>query len=204
MDMPKIALLLLSFCSLLIFTESYSQNNPWEVAKNKDGIIVYTRETDASSIREFKAVTSIKASLKEVITILNKVEDYPNWMANCQHSKIVKKISDNERIDYMQSAVPWPLDNRDVVTRYKSEVDYEKGYYLATTTSEPTLVEPVEGFVRLNKGLGSWKLEREGEVINVTYKYNGDPEISIPKWIINMFIVDSPFETLTNLREKLE
>lgn len=196
-----------SLLILLIFPFSsscFAQENPWEVAKNKDGIIVYTRETDASSIREFKAVTSIKASLKDVITILNKVEDYPNWMANCQHSKIVKKISDNERIDYMQSVVPWPLDNRDVVTRYKSEVDYEKGFYLATTTSEPTLLEPVEGFVRLKKGLGSWKLEREGEVINVTYKYNGNPEISIPKWIINMFIVDSPFETLTNLREKLE
>jgi len=202
--MYKTILVLLCFFLSTFNQQSIAQNYTWEIAKNKDGITVYTRDTDSSSIKEFKAVTQIKADLKKAIEILNNVDDYPNWMANCQHSEIIKKLSDNERIDYMQSTVPWPLENRDVVTRYKSEVNFEKGYYYATTTTQPQLKEPVEGFVRLNKGLGSWKLEQEGEMIKITYKYNGDPEISIPNWIINMFIVDSPFETLSNLRKKLE
>lgn len=202
--MTKITFVLLSCLIFPFSTSCFAQNYPWEIAKNKNGIIVYTRDTDSSSIKEFKAVTTIKSELKDIITILNDVKEYPNWMANCEYSEVLKNINDSERIDYMQSSVPWPLENRDVVTKYKYEVDLEKGYYYATTTTQPTLKEKVDGFVRLNKGLGSWKLEQEGEMIKVTYKYNGDPEISIPNWIINMFIVDSPFETLSNLRKKLE
>jgi hypothetical protein len=202
--MSKHTLVIIS-CLLISFTSTINaQDSDWETAKNKNGIIVYTRMTDASPIKQCKAVTKIKANFGKIVAMLNDVDNYPNWMANCHYSKIVKEITPFERVDYMQASVPWPFDDRDIVTVYKYEVDYKKGYYYATTVTTPTLMKKVKGFVRLNNGKGSWKLERVNEEVTITYEYSGDPEIAVPNWLINMFIVDSPFETLSNLKKKLE
>ncbi len=192
--------LTLIFFSLKI----YSQTTKWEIEKNKNGVIVYTRKTDASPIKEFRAVTTIDAGFKDLVKILDDTENYPNWMANCDFSKTLKKVNDNERIDYVKIKVPWPLGDRDMISKYKYTIDYEKGVYLAVITTKPDYIDEVKGFVRFRKGKGFWKLEEIGDKVKVTYQFCGDPEMSVPAWIINIFIVDGPYDTLINLKKQLK
>ena len=123
-------ILYISTLTLIFFSlQVYSQNSEWGIEKNKNGIRVYTRKTDASPIKEFKAITMIDASFKTLVKILDDSDNYSNWIANCDFSKTLKKVSDGERIDYAKIKVPWPLSDRDMISKYKYSIDYEKGVF---------------------------------------------------------------------------
>ena len=48
----------------------------WKLAKDKQDIQIYTRQTVNSKLKEFKANTSIKTSVDKVIATLHDVDNY--------------------------------------------------------------------------------------------------------------------------------
>ncbi|MFC2176558.1 hypothetical protein ACFLR1_06285, partial [Bacteroidota bacterium] len=80
-----------------------------------------------------------------------------------------------------------------------------------TVTVAATMVNgkyPVqEDFVRLTKGGGSWKFKRiDANHTALEYYYLGDPGGTVPGWLANTAVTDSPFQMLLNLHKlvKLE
>ena len=67
--------------------------------------------------------------------------------------------------------------------------------------SAPNNLAEKKDVVRIRNAEGKWIFEdlKNGH-IRVTYQFYGDPEGNIPSWIINLFIVDGPYDTLINLR----
>lgn len=195
--------LLLLVVSLSICININAQTSDWKLAKNENGIQVYTRKTDASPIKEFKATVIINTDLNTLIETLNNVENYPKWMADCKYAKTLKQVNGNVRYDYIEVNVPWPLENRDIIFSYKSKLDSNK--YVAELTSQSDYIDKKEGITRIIKATGKWALSKKSKnEIAVTYQFLGDPEGSIPTWIINLFIVDGPYKTLGNLKEYLK
>jgi len=179
--------------------EINSQNPTWELRKNEDGIKVYTRErTDAKSI-EFKAESNINASLITVVNILKDVENYHKWMTDLKFAKKIKVVSDNKWYAYYLAEVPWPLEDRDVI--YELILFKENESTVLSLNSKPDLIPESENYVRINKAEGKWVFTpKDKNTTHVLYQFYADPEISVPLWIMNMFIVEGPFKTLQNLR----
>ncbi|MDZ7607600.1 MAG: hypothetical protein U5K79_18875 [Cyclobacteriaceae bacterium] len=51
---------------------------------------------------------------------------------------------------------------------------------------------------------GSWIVRQENEnEISIRFQYHADPGGDIPGWLVNAFIVKSPYQTLVNLRDLL-
>jgi hypothetical protein len=183
------------------FAESSEDSLDWELRKDKNGIQVYTREHDGERILEYKAITIIHADLNCLIDLINGVDEYPSWTANCESAEIYEVINDSTRIEYMTTAVPWPLADRDVVMKF-TIVKHTKDYFEAILTSEPDAVPEQDKYVRIVISEGIWIFKQiDDERVEIYHQFYSDPGEGIPMWIVNMFIVSGPYKTLLNLKK---
>ncbi len=183
-------------------TSAFTDSSGWKLSKEKDGIKVFTKSNDSSGIKEFKAVTSIKADISQLVKIINDVENYPGWLANCRSSNTYKIINETTRIDYLKTAVPWPLNDRDAVFEFKITIDTDE-YFEATMNSVPGIIPEKKDIVRIRKAKGKWIFKKsDKKMVDITYQFYGDPEGNIPTAIINLFIVNGPYKTLLNIKNQ--
>lgn len=179
---------------------SAQSNNPWKQRLDKDGITVHTRISESNDMIEFRAIAVINAPISQLITIMNDVQNYPKWIADIKQAKTLLTKSDSTRYDYFEIEVPWPFSNRDiselVLHRY-----IDSTQYLLLSTNKPDFISKNEGVVRINKAKGLWLLQTIGtKRTKVIYELSSDPGGYIPLWVINLLIVDGPFQTLSNLK----
>ncbi len=214
---PKSILLFKRISIILIFflltgMNPVSENNKneaeqddWKLAKSKNGIKVYLRKLPGKSIKQFKAITNINCKIEDIEKILDKVKDYPKWQTNTTTAEQIKRVSDTESYDYFTIELSWPLDDRDIVTFKTKTFSKDRKTLIYRNKSVPNYIPEKKDYIRLKDASGFWQIKQTGEnKINLIYQYYGEPGGNIPGWLVNMFIVDGPLETLINLKEILE
>ncbi len=187
-----------------VFYCSLSFCSDWTLEKNEDGIKVYTRKSAGTDILEFKAISTINASRLAIAKVIARVTDYPNWFPDCSDAKLVEKINSTQRKYYYRLDLPWPASDRDAVMLLSVDVDNDKGITVLNFTKS-TGKPNVSGVVRMPAADGFWKLTSISETkTELHYQFLADPGGSLPTWIINMFIVDGPYDAIIALKGKVE
>lgn len=176
----------------------------WEPRKDEDGIRVYTRSVDGWDIEEFKVITVLNVKRYVVYETLVDILSYTEWYPDIIESEILKKVSETEFYCYSKVDVPWPSTDRDGECLMKvAHNSADKTTIINMTTCEKYKPRQ-DGYVRMTKGKGFWKLTSKDDKTVVHYQYLSDPGGSLPAWIINMFIVDNPFNTMKALKERVK
>jgi len=183
--------------------DNTSIDSEWELEKNKNGIKVYTRQIEGAKIKEFKAVTTVTSNMEALGSIIDEVSEYTEWQANISSARILEQVNQNEQYLYFTTDVPWPIKDRDVVVYSKKTIN--NGTLTYTLKGIPDHFKEDEDFLRIRDAKGKWQFVPKGNgKFEVLYQFYGDPAGSIPNWIINMFIVDGPYETLMGLKSRVE
>ena len=188
---------------LILFTSqqvSYAQ--AWELKKDSDSIEVFTRSVSKSPVKEYKAVAAVAAGAEDILAMLRNVPAYPEWIEDVVYTKTISS-SENQMSFYYQMDLPWPAKNRDLcLDMHITRVDEKIAVNL---TSNPDLVPVDEDFIRIIVIEGQWVITAIDEHNSlVEQQFLADPEGSLPKWIVNMFVVDSPYQTMKNMRTYLD
>ena len=179
------------------------QQKPWELAVDKEGIKVYTRITDSTSIKEYKVTTVIKSPLDTVLKKILDIKNLKKWSYHIAESALVKKINDSTWIFYIHNDIEWPVKDRDHVS--KVQLKKKKEEYNVILTPYNNFVKEKEDVVRLTKFKGMWVLKKlSANQTQVTQQLYGDPESNIPPFFINMMIAKAPFHTFKNMKSQLE
>lgn len=194
---------LLLFLIVLVCTYS-SAREEWKLERNKNGIKVYTRSVSGSDIREFKALTTFNAPRLKIAEVLTRITDYQNWFPDVTDSRVLRIINSRERIIYYRVDVPWPAADRDCVMHLKVIPNEAKGETLLTMVDKNDEMPYLPGVERMAKVDGYWKLSTIGEKTNIHYQFLADPGGNLPDWLVNMFLVDGPFDTVSALKKKVE
>lgn len=195
---------LILIMNILWLTPVWSQDD-WELAKEKNGISVYTRKTEQIDFKEFKGITYIDNSVSSFLAVITDVDNLTDWVYSVINAKLLEKSSDTLMIYYAESKVPWPFDNRDAVYRDKVSWDADKRVLTIDIKCLPGYIEKNEDIVRIPFAKGHWRVEElEKNRIKVEFQMLVDPGGTIPAWLANAFVVDSPFETLEGLREVIK
>jgi len=182
-----------------------SETDGWKLAKDKQGIKVYTRCLEGSKLKELKVYTELNTSPEVLVQILMDVSHYNNWTENIKYSKLLKKISEEEIIIYSELKTLWPFDNRDAVDRARIQWSVNKDTVTFEIKSIRDYIPEKEGVVRMPLADGEWRIYRMSpDKVKVVYHFAVDPGGRIPSWLVNMFIVDGPIKTLNNLKSYLE
>ncbi len=176
----------------------------WELSKSEDDIKIYTRTIEDSPAKEFKAVTTINAKRSDIVKAITNIPDYVNWYPNVSVAKVLKSISHNEDIIYYKIDLPWPASDRDAVLRFNVDSNESNKITKIDMIEELKTIENFDNVVRIKGVKGFWKLTSLGDnKTKIHYQFVGNPGGSLAVWIINMFIIDGPFDTLKALKKKV-
>ena len=177
----------------------------WELRKKSGGIEIYTRSVEGSSFDEFKGVTVLSdVTLNEVLNVVLDVENYDHLFPDCINPKILKKEGKSYDIHYIQTKGPLMVKDRDSVFEQRTEIDQNGKHARITLKPLPDYIAEKENMVRVRNGAGFWDLkEDDHKNVTVTYQFHGEPGGDIPSWLANSFVVSHPFETLKNLKSRL-
>lgn len=193
----KLGLMVLVFCTSVL-----QGQEAWELKQDKNGIAIYSRSSDFSAFNEFRATTKINSSVHAFVSVLKDIDRIPDWMHSVKSSRFLEKTGDSIQIYYTEAKAPFPLKNRDGI--------YLNRFIWETTTKKlhvdievlPDYLEIDDDMVRISQGRGFWEAQQiTSDTIAVTFQMQVDPGGSIPSWMANMFVVDTPFQTLTKLKK---
>jgi hypothetical protein len=176
----------------------------WELAKNKNGVIVHTREVENSALKEFRGKVIIQSTVEDALELIKAPSSYTAWLHDCKSAELLKSNSKEEWFVYLRNGAPWPVNDRDVI--FKSNLTKDsKGEVIIRFNESTALSKPIpDGVVRIPKMKGLWKVTPlEDGKIQVIYQAHTDPGGSIPEFAANIAVVDIPYNTLFNLKKKL-
>ena len=154
--------------------------------------------------KEFRLEATINAPVEKLVAAMNDIENYTEWMSDLKSVELVKQVSDEELITYSVIEVPFPFDNRDIVTVYNFSGNKNNGIVRIDMESMNDLLPEEEGLIRITIARGFWEFTPlSAEQTSIIYQFVADPGGSIPAWLTNMFLIEGPMKTVENLNEFL-
>lgn len=192
---------LLSIAFLLFCSVQINAQSAWILEKNENGIKVYTRIVAGSSLKEYKGETNIATTLSALLAVFDDINAATQWVHNCTSAKRLKVIDKFEGYNYYVITAPWPVSDRDLINHYKITQNTETKTITITLTGKKDYIAETDN-VRVPKLTGTWQfIPQPNKTINIVYQVHSDSGGSVPSSISNAFVVDIPFNTLTNLKK---
>lgn len=188
--------LLLGACQLMAAPD-------WELKRDRDGIRVYTRSVEGSKHKAVRATVTLPTSLTAAVALVRDASSCSAWAAFCVLSYEYEVLSPTESYIYSYNDVPWPLADRDALARVTWSQDPET--LAVTMVAEATEgIMPVTDAVRITDGSTTWQfVPRDDGKLDIITEAHIDPAGPTPAWITNLLLIDSPFDTLKNMRSLL-
>jgi hypothetical protein len=196
------------FVLIIIFLSSslVTQGQNWDLAKDKNGVKVYTRKLEGWGIKEYKVIMNIKTSPSKIVAALKDVSGRYEWAYNSIEIREIERPNSDEVAIYNKVDAPWPVADRDNITRFKFS-------YPSTTTTrvDMTVIKshrkaPVyDGIVRIERLKGHWLIRDKGNGwTEIIQQCVAEPGGSLPDWLANSAVVDNPYNSMYNLKQYIE
>lgn len=193
-----VAVLFLTVCT------ARAQEN-WELRRDENGIKIYSRKKEGSKLLELRLLTRLNATQDQVMDAMLNVDNYSRWIYSNKKSTLIKRVNDHDIIYYTETRLPWPVQDRDLVT--------ELTITPATATTPLTMqAKSIQGVMALNKNYirvpyssAVWHVVPTADnKIDIDYDFTVDPGGSIPSWLLNMTITKGPYESFLKLADLLK
>ena len=171
----------------------------WKLKKEENNIKIFLRKT-LEDRQEYLAETIIYADIN---SIYEEIIDYNNshkWMYKLESSNILDKKNDSLFYVQFTMEMGWPLKKRDLV----SDVKIVKNEDLISISLEstPDYIESSDDFIRIDDSKSKWVLSKiDKDKTKVSLQSYAVIE-GIPSFIVDMFIIEGPLFSLTNLKNK--
>ena len=205
-SMFKLGFRVFTFLTLLIMLASplVFSGDSWETKINENGIIIQTRDDPESSMNEFKAETTIDAPIEVVSMVLKDISNHKKWMDSYVESKIVKQLSDSSYEIYIKAHAPWPVTDRDEYAKIVFDDNVKEGGKLTVTISAIKEGYPKTKCVRVTYHTSKWiltKSSKDNNKTEVLFTVKQHPGGSIPDFLANSGVTNTPKKTLLNLKK---
>jgi hypothetical protein len=194
-----INLILLFF--LLIITIDISAQS-WTFVKEQEGIKLFTRKDDGSSLKSFKGVMDVTSTMDKVCDLLGNVKNHDWWDENLREIKVLTYEKDKYFQYYLIYHVPWPFTDRDLCVEANVNTDPLTGRRTITATPLSNVIPEKPDLIRIKKYWQKWTIQpMENGVIHLTLEGFVDPAGNVPYWLYNMVIVETPLKVMRRVKK---
>ncbi len=187
---------------LIIFVSAHAMagEGDWTLEKDEESIAVYTRAVPGWPVRQFRGVAEIEARIESLLALLDDNAACERWIHNCISSEAVELPDRYNKYSYIRNKAPWPVKKRDAILLTTVTVADDR--VEITGTARPDYRPRERKFVRIPRQEIRWLLTplNNGKV-QVVFEGLFDPGGSVPNWAVNRTLIDTPFETLKDMRE---
>jgi len=188
---------------LLIYQGVYPEDL-WRMTKNDNGVVVYQRTDAGSDSERFLGIAAIDETARNIFTITGDISSNRYWMADCIHSELIKKISDNEVVAYYITRPPWPVTRRDSVIGIKfkriSGYRFRLDMNALPEGEAEKFVRKDPGMVRIYSMSGFVDIEENSGKTGIRFGVTGGPGGKVPDFIVRWGGWRIPYKTLVGLR----
>lgn len=159
---------------------------------------------DSLSSRIFKIETVVKCSSESAFKLIRSAEKGSKWINRVSNFEEIEKISDSVWVTHSEIDLPWPLNNKDLVTK-NSLTGSIKSEFFIHSISSPEFIPHKKNFKRIIHFSGLWGVKPiENESILLTYKVHSSDNELLPQWLVTPFIVNGLWDTILALKKMLE
>ena len=177
----------------------------WDFIKEKDGIKIFTRRDPRKSLKSYKGVTDVKASAEMVFAMIENVNNTDWWDKNLNQIKVLFYEKYKRAQYYLVYELPWPVTDRDLCVDVIVTADPGTGAYTITAVPLQGVIPEHAGINRIKEYRQTWTVTPVGkDLSHVELEGYVDPAGSIPDWLSNMLIVDSPLKVMGGVRQRFE
>lgn len=204
---------LVTFClslslALSTMAEQKNESAGWNLAKedNDLGIKVFTRKIAGSDLKEFRGEMTISSTLTAPVALIEDVDSADEWMHNCGGVDAIEYHRDRgEAVTYVITEAPWPVSDRDTVVHSQTNQDEASKVVTVSLIAQNDVMPVSDDYVRITKMNGFWSFTpAENGQIDVVYQVHAEPGGSIPSWLSNSIVVDTPYYTLKNMQKVIQ
>jgi hypothetical protein len=153
--MKNLMIILMLICQTAVATEVLT---PWETSRKSGNVELQYRWVlvgDTLKTREMHVIFEVRATPEEILENFYVPEKASLWASGTRECRIYKN-SDQEWINYTAFSIPKPLQQQDLVTRYRASAD--AGKTIVTIQAIPDFFPSYEGYERMQHYEGRWEL----------------------------------------------
>lgn len=200
-------LLIVMLVSTLVNFSAFGADSEWELEKEEQEfqLKIYTREVKGSSLKEFKGEMLVETKLKTLAALLLDSPAAPEWIHQCESFEIIEQLDPKNAIIYFINGAPWPVSDRDAVVSSSFSQDPASQTVRIDIQALEDRVPEDDDYVRIPRMKGHWAFTPQGEgQVLVRYQVHAEPGGSLPAWLANSVVVDTPYYTMTNMVKMLQ
>jgi hypothetical protein len=177
----------------------------WKFVKEKDGIKVYTKKEAGNNLKSFKALTDVHSTLEKVYNLIGNVDNHDWWDKNLSEIRVLLDEKDKHYQYYLVYDVPWPLSDRDLCVDARVTTDSGTGKRIIYAVPLNNVIPENPDCVRIKKYWQRWTIiPMDKGVIRLILEGFVDPGGSVPDWLYNMVITDTPLKVMRGVKERVE
>ena len=198
----QIICLLTLFLYLAPISDLSSQT--WNFVKERDHIKLYSRVEENGSLKSFKGVVDIHADMEKVSAMIGNVTNFEWWGENIREIKVLFYEKDKHIQYYLIYDAPWPFTDRDLVADVHITTDPSSG--TRTIYSRPLLnvIPENPDLVRVTNYWQRWTIQPlNNGVIHLTLEGFIDPAGSVPSWLYNMIVIETPLKLMREVQKRV-
>ena len=176
----------------------------WEEVRNKNGIKIYTRDWEGSDFVAVKTDMTVKTTPSQFVANAYLVKEYTQWVNDCQEAKLLEK-KNSDMIIYMSINSPWPVTDRDMVTKIELSQDPATRIITMAQNNEKNVYPLQDAHIRIPKTVGKTTvIPLEDGQIRIIFEIHNEPGGRLPSWAVNWMVDHLFYVSSVGLRERLE
>lgn len=178
----------------------------WTLESDRDGIAVYSRKTEDSSIREVLAESTILAPLEKVLSAIEDYRNYPKFMPYVEESAVWDGGKGRNRL-FLQLWFPPPISDRYytiLLERALDPLDASAVLVLWNVARDDLPRKKGRGIeVTLNRG--GWRLQpgKDAGSTKLLYYVHTDPGGILPAWAVNLANTVAVPKVINGVKERV-
>ena len=196
-------ILLLLLISTISKTVILSQD--WEKELENEKITVFTKKGEEDNIKAYKAYSFINHPIDDIYKVYVDFDNYYKWFEELEQVKLLSSERNDSTDRFLYYSVvefPWLFENRDMFTELTITKSPDVKYTLVSKPVKDSV--KYEDYVRLENFYQHTELIKENDnrtKIIMEGKY--DAGGNVPAWLMNMFVVESPLNSVVNIENYL-
>lgn len=203
-------LLIAMLFTTLFSINSYADSSEWEleVEEDKAQLKIYTRKIEGSALKEFKGEMLVHEKLNTLVALMLDSDAAPKWMHECEKFEVIESINPRHQIIHFINGAPWPVSDRDAVISSKMTQNPETLEVRIDVEVVSGYVPEDDDFVRIPRMKGFWSFTPQtgdqSDLVLVRYQVHAEPGGSLPAWLANSVVVDTPQYTMLNMLDMIK
>jgi len=184
-----------------------ASSDRWEEVKNNNGVVSYVRwlhHDDGTKTRERKGDMLVDCSLKKTVEVLTDPAETKNWMSGVSENYMLSKSNPSEWYTYTLYDIPWPFNNRDLVSSYAIKTNPGNKSVIINIDSRADHVPSKPGIERLKDYNATWTItETAPQKVHIVFSAMSNTPPMFPRYIQDPIIEKMFHNNLVRLRELL-